>query len=203
MNTIKIKLFLLTTLAMVITGCANKNHLADDGPAPIPPIISFTKEEVKLDLDVGKRVFAFVEESPRLTEQLRTALQKKGMIVVQDRKQAEVVYRMDGAFRSIRTDLIQVSISLGKYAEHPEKLIARGQEGSPLQEHAVLRSTSWIVLERYERNSLDISAVHVGYNAPTFKGTFFRLYGRATFQSGLDALFKSVGLPEGSLQVKS
>jgi outer membrane lipopolysaccharide assembly protein LptE/RlpB len=201
MNTIKLKLFLLTAFALTMTGCAHNTHLANNGPARTPPVVYMQKEEIKLDSDVGKRVYAVVEESPRLTEQLRTALQKKGMVIVQDRQQAEVVFVLEGAFRAQRDDFVQVVIGLGQFAEHPEKLEARKQTWNIRWNDLVWKqTTSWAILKRYERETLDITSAQIGYKFNMFK-QFFVLYGRATFQSNLDAIFKSVGLPEGSIQI--
>ena len=199
MNTIKLKLFLLTAFAMLITGCAvpEQNEFtklayhAYDIPPINLPTINLLAEEVKVNQDLGRRVFVNVVESPRLTAGLQRALTRSGFLVAQSRDKADVVYEIEGIYTAQNPNQPPRQIALGVYAERSDGLVQQlGRVGQMIPSQK-----ADVTLTRMEGGRVNVTKAEVQLDknnsmTPTFM-----------FQSALDALVQSTGLPRNSLRV--
>ena len=211
MNTIKLKLFLLTTLALVMTGCGTDMHgkytmyayRGYDIPPVILPTVSLQVEGVKVSQDLGKHVFAEVEGSPRLTEALNHALTRSGFVVASSKNKADMVYEIEGGYTAQRRwwkDIHNFQISLGAYAESPDSLVASDRmkqlEATKIYfAMGEMPQTANVTLSRKEGGNLIVTKAVVQLDKNHFMTPTFM------FQSALDALVQSTGLPRNSLRV--
>jgi hypothetical protein len=244
MNTLKLKLFLLTTFAMVMTGCATPQNTEATAymhlPYDYPPFVKVHRTQkfipgkdmiVALDLaeinvaqDMGKRVFAEVVGSPRLTAKLINALSMAGLNLVQTRDRAEVVYELEGNFEArgaLYAPLYRMAfskrdgrISLAGYAERPSDLVARVPGRTAEADDAAIAKYGfpsepniWVNWKPiYEQNAeVSLTRVEGGIRKTTKVHVSdvqdYLMVPTFIFQACLDTLVKSVGLPRNSLRI--
>lgn len=87
---------------------------------------------IKLAADSARPVFIEFLASPRVTEELRTALTRAGYVMALDKAGAEVVYELDGAYQALRpASARSAEVRAGEYAEKPGPVVTKtGRSGS-------------------------------------------------------------------------
>jgi hypothetical protein len=222
MNTIKLKLFLLTTLALAMSGCSTitntevsaYQHLPYDVmPAYFPTKLYLPSDQIKVDVDKGKRVFVNVVGSPLLTTRLRKAFSMSGLTLAPSRENADVIYELEGNFiAKISSNGRIGEISLAGYAERPSDLVARVPGRSPETDAKEIEATGkpdgnvLFIAPAYEQNSYVTLTRTEGGNKTTttvraHNEEDYLMIPNYMFQFSIDLLVKQVGLPRNSLRV--
>ncbi|MCL2075542.1 MAG: hypothetical protein FWH15_03725 [Betaproteobacteria bacterium] len=208
------KLLSITLILTVLSGCAAVGGVAprktNELPLQSQLATRIADSDVHVRGDMDNVVYAVVVDSPRLTDEFRYALANAGIQVADSRNQTTVVYELDGIFQASRITGRIGRISLGKYAEQPDSLVARregydvlGQEMSNMLLFGDLdgsvkytyAQTAVVVLKAIRAVGESVTAIEV--ELPLDQA----MQPIALFQAGLDALCKAIGLPERSLLI--
>jgi len=123
----------IVTLACALLGPvahAETEQGSDPAAASEAPATS-VKCQLDIGADQGRAVFVQVMASPKLTAAARHALELRGILAVESRDQAEIVYEIDGAFQALRPATRRTAeVRLGDYAEQGAPLATKSGRGA-------------------------------------------------------------------------